>query len=56
MIRLITARRLAALEEAARRLAALQLDMAGTEDALRRSRVEVDRLQRQQQTTTEETR
>lgn len=48
MIRLITARRLAALEEAARRLAALQLDMAGTEEALRQARVEVDQLQQQQ--------
>ena len=58
MIRLITARRLAALEDAARRLAALELDMTGTEEALRRSRVEVDRLQRQlqQQQPEEETR
>lgn len=60
MIRLITARRLAALEDAARRLAALQLDMAGTEEALRRCRVDVDRLQRLvadlSHTTAEETR
>lgn len=46
MIRLITARRLAALEAAAARLVALELDMVGTEEALRRCRVDVDRLQR----------
>lgn len=47
MIRLITARRLAALEDAARRLAALQADMAGTEETLRRVRVDAARRQQQ---------
>lgn len=46
MIRLITARRLAALEDAARRLAALEADMAGTEETLSRVRAEASRLQR----------
>lgn len=60
MIRLITARRLAALEDAAARLVALELDMAGTEATLSRVRAEASRLQRLvadlSHTTAEETR
>ena len=46
-IRIVTRRRLAALEDTARRLAALQADMAGTEETLRRVRVDAARRQQQ---------
>lgn len=46
-IRIVTRRRLAALEDAARRLAALEADMAGTEETLRRVRVDAARRQQQ---------
>lgn len=46
-IRIVTRRRLAALEDAARRLAALELDMVGTEETLRRVRVDAARRQQQ---------
>lgn len=46
-IRIVTRRRLAALEDAAARLAALQADMAGTEETLRRVRVDAARRQQQ---------
>ena len=46
-IRIVTRRRLVALEDAARRLAALELDMVGTEETLRRVRVDAARRQQQ---------
>lgn len=46
-IRIVTRRRLAALEDAAARLVALEADMAGTEETLRRVRVDAARRQQQ---------